>query len=260
MLDTQVDGPNRELSPETILSSAETLGRIEAICRRRFPDPSEADEAYLFVLEGLKADDFRRLRSFKGRAKLTTFIHTLVNSLASDFKRKRYGRKRIPKLISRLGAWAEMVYRLVCWQGYRLWEAFEIVRLEGLYQGSFGRFMQDSEAIKDAPCRENPRFFSVDSEEGRVREIPDQGQNPLEELLSALEEESRLKAAATIREAVGSLDEADRLLIRLVYESDHSAASAGRVTGLPPDAARKRLKSILTGLKEVLLAQGIGRG
>lgn len=257
---TQVVGPDRKLSPEAILSSAETLGRIEAVCRRRFPDPSEADEAYLYVLEGLRADDYRRLRSFQGRAKLTTFLHTLVNSLASDFKRMRYGRKRVPKLVSGLGAWAEKVYRLVCWQGYPLREAFEIVRLEGLYQGGFGRFLQETEAIKDAPCRENPRFFSLDNEEGPGREFPDQGMNPLEELLSALEEESRLQAARVIREVVSGLDEADRILIRLVYESDLSAASAGRVAGLSPNEARKRLKSILTGLKEVLLAKGIGRG
>jgi RNA polymerase sigma factor (sigma-70 family) len=257
VLNTQADGPDRELWPENILSSADTLGRIEAVCRRRFPDESEADEAFLYVLEGLKADDFRRLRSYQGRAKLTTFIHTLTNSLASDFKRRRYGRKRIPKLVSRLGPWAEEVYRLVCWQGYQLREAFEIVRLEGLFQGGFGRFIKETEAVKEAPCRENPRFFSVDNEKGPIRDIPDQGLNPLEALLSALEEESRLKAAGIIREALSGLEEADRILIRLVYESGHSAASAGRVAGLSPNAARKRLKSILTGLKEVLLSQGI---
>ena len=118
------------MDPKALLTSEDVLNKVEAVCRRRFPDQNEADECYLFVIDGLKASDYKGLRAYKGQSSLNTYLYTLINSLASDFKRQKYGRKRIPKRVSRLGEWAETVYRLVCWQRYSYKEAYDIAIIE----------------------------------------------------------------------------------------------------------------------------------
>ncbi|MBW1712017.1 MAG: sigma-70 family RNA polymerase sigma factor [Deltaproteobacteria bacterium] len=250
-------GPDNSFDPETLLASAQTLGQIEAVCRRRFPDGNEADECYIYVLDGLRDDDCRRLRSFQGRASLKTYIYTLINSLASDFKRHKYGRKRIPKMVSRLGQWAEAVYRFVCWQKYSYQEAYEMVSLEGLFEGSFSQFLKRVNPLKEAPCRENPRFVSVDDDEARAPDLADPQANPLEQLLTKLDHQRRLTAARIIRETTAQLPEIDQLLVKLVYGSDLSVAAAGRSAGLSVSATRKRLKGILIRFRAGLLAEGI---
>ncbi len=252
--------PEVKEDPGQTLSSAETLERIEAICRRRFFDPNEADECFIFVLDGLKADDYKRLRSFKGRSSLKTFIYTLVNSLATDFSRRKYGRRRLPETIKRLGELAQAVYRLVCWQRYSWSDAYEIVSLEGLFKGGFGGFLKETEPVKEAPCRQNPYFVSTDNDQTWTPEPAGLEPNPLESLLAKMEQEDRVRAAGIIRAVSASLSEEDRLLISLVYGSGHSAALAGKSVGLKPATARKRLKRILTLFKTGLLAQGIRGG
>ena len=125
------------IDPQKILSSSEILERIEATCKRHFSNENDQNESYVFILDSLKADDFRRLRAFKGKSKLTTYLYTLVNSLIIDFRRKRYGRRRIPAGVAKLGAWAEAVYRLVCWQKFSYDDAYDILQVEGLFEGPY---------------------------------------------------------------------------------------------------------------------------
>ena len=62
---------------------------------RRFNRDYDASmDAYAYVLEKLRADDFRRLRTFDGRAKLSTWLVVVTRSLCLDLYRQRYGRRR----------------------------------------------------------------------------------------------------------------------------------------------------------------------
>jgi RNA polymerase sigma factor (sigma-70 family) len=53
-------------------------------------------DAYTFVLEQLRADDFRRLRDFAAdpRSKLSTWLVVVARRLCLDLYRRRYGRNR----------------------------------------------------------------------------------------------------------------------------------------------------------------------
>jgi RNA polymerase sigma factor (sigma-70 family) len=53
-------------------------------------------DCYAYVLEQLRADDYRRLRGFVagGRAKFSTWLVTVTCRLVLDHKRSRYGRDR----------------------------------------------------------------------------------------------------------------------------------------------------------------------
>ncbi len=246
------------MDPEKILSSSDLLVKIEAVCHRRFSAGNDRDECYVYVIDSLKEDNFKRLRAFKGKSSLNTYLYALINSLVIDFKRKQYGRRRIPAGVAKLGKWAETVYRFVCWQKFTFDDAYDFLRIDGLYTGSYIEFIKETEPIRKAPCRENPAFQSIDeTRESALKTIRDDGANPLEFLIQKLDRERRIKALKVIRETTAGLTEDDQLLIRLVYGSDQSVPAAAKVIGLPASTAGKRLKSLMTIYREKLLAQGI---
>jgi RNA polymerase sigma factor (sigma-70 family) len=59
-------------------------------------DHDSAMDAYAYLLEQLRADDFKRLRAYTadGRGKFTTWLVVVVRRLCLDFRRQRYGRSR----------------------------------------------------------------------------------------------------------------------------------------------------------------------
>jgi len=246
------------MDPEKIISSSDLLVKIETVCKRRFSAENDQNECYVYVIDSLKADNFKRLRAFKGKSKLNTYLYSLINALVIDFRRKQFGRRRIPTGVAKLGKWAETVYRFVCWQKFSFDDAYDFLRIDGLYSGSYIQFMKEIEPIKKAPCRENPVFQSIDeTPESTLNNINAEGSNPLEFLIQKLDREMRIKAIKVIRETTVELSEDDQLLVRLVYGSDQSVAAAARVIGLPASTAGKHLKSLLAKYREKLLAVGI---
>ena len=246
------------IDPEEILASSDILEKIEAVCKRHFYPENDRHECYIFVLDSLRAENFKRLRAFQGKSKLTTYLYSLVNSLAIDFKRKRYGRRRIPTAVVKLGKWAEAVYRLVCWQKFSVDDAYDFLQVDGLFKGSYEQFQQEIEPIQKAPCRENPAFMSLDDGGGDpLRKMSDDDSNPLEKLIKKLSREKRIKAVKVICETTDGLPENDQLLVRLVFGSEHPMRVAAKVIGLSAAAARRRLKNLLIKYRENLLAAGI---
>lgn len=76
-------------------------------------DHDSTMDAYAYLLEQLRADDFRRLRAYSpdGRGKFTTWLVVVVRRLCLDFRRQRYGRPR--KDISGDAAARDMRRRLI---------------------------------------------------------------------------------------------------------------------------------------------------
>jgi RNA polymerase sigma factor (sigma-70 family) len=246
------------MDPAQILASAETLEKIEAVCIRQFADENDRNECYIFVLDSLKADDFRKLRAYKGKSKLSTYLHALINSQVIDFRRKRYGRRRIPAAVLKLGKWAEAVYRLVCWQKFSIDDAYDFLQIDGLFDGSYEQFEQAIEPIRNAPCRKNPAFNSIDDLGGdSVRSMTDSGPNPLESLIQKLDRDRRMKALKIIRETTLEMAEEDQLLVRLVFGSEQPVKSAAKIVDISTSAARKRLQRVLSDYRQSLLAAGI---
>jgi RNA polymerase sigma factor (sigma-70 family) len=251
-------GERQILDPAEILATPDTLEKIDAVCKRHFSAENDRNEAYLFVLDSLKDDNFRRLRAYRGQSKLSTYLHTLINSRVIDFRRKRYGRRRIPAAVAKLGRWAEAVYRLVCWQRFSFDDAYDFLQIDGHFEGSYDQFMQAIEPIRNAPCRENPSFISIDQHTQETEpDIRNTGLNPLELLVQKLDRERRIKALKVIRETTRQLPEKDQLLVRLVFGSEQSLQAAAKVIQLSTSAARRRLKGLFIKYRERLLAVGI---
>ena len=246
------------IDPEKILSSSEILERIEATCKRHFSSENDQNESYVFILDSLKADNFRRLRAFKGKSKLTTYLYSLINSLIIDLRRKRYGRRRIPAVVTRLGAWAEAVYRLVCWQRFSFDDAYDFLQVEGLFEEPYEQYIEQIAPIRKAPCRENPAFQPLDEASTNFPENMDEStSNPLEILIGKLDHQRRIRALKIIQATTATLSEEDQVLVRLVYGSEQSLKAAAKIIGVSASSARRRLKGVLNQYRERLLAEGI---
>lgn len=242
--------------PGEFLASSETLNRIEAVCRRAFHDSNLIDECYVYILDGLSENDFHRMRKYNGRdgCKFSSFVFTVVNNLIIEFRRSKYGRRRIPLAVRQLGQWAETVYRLICWQRYTFDEAYYIMVLDHGLQCDQASFEKDVEPIAQARCADNnPGFVSTTTDDGGQRELKDENtDDPFEELLRKLD----IETARMIREYIDRQDEQDKTLLYLTLGEGVSAAAAGRVAGFSASKARRRKKRHVLKIREFLLADG----
>lgn len=242
-----------------ILTTNENLKLIEEKCSKKFPNEIESDECYVWVIDNLQTDDYKRLKQFqsKNNCSIKTFLCAVVNNLIEDFRRHKYGRKRYPKLIQKFGKCAEAVYKYVCWGNYTYDEAFEFILAKKLYTGDYEDFIFEAELISTAPCNKDPQFIRPSRENDPLKNHADDQLNPLDSLIEHIEQDCRSKAFSIIKEQIQTFTDSDKLLVRMVFGSDNSVAHAARVIGIKPAAARKQLKRILLNLKEKLLAHGI---
>ncbi len=249
---------DNHINPEDLLSSREIIDKIEAVCKRHFADENERNESFVFIIDCLKADEYRRLRAYKGKSQLTTYIYSLVNAIIVDYRRKTYGRRRIPAGVARLGKWAEAVYRLVCWQKFSFDDAYDFLQVEDLFEGPYEQYLKAIVPIREAPCRENPSFQSLNDGNASVPENPhNPDANPLEALIGKLDHRRRGKAIKVIQATTKTLSQEDQLLIRLVYASELPVSAVAKMIGLSAPSARRRLKRLLSQYREQLLAEGI---
>ena len=225
---------------------------------RHFANENDRNESYVFILDSLKAENYKRLRAYRGQSKLTTYLYSLINALIIDFRRRRYGRRRIPAGVARLGAWAEAVYRLVCWQKYTFDDAYDFLQIEGLFEGSYEQYLKEIVPLRTAPCRQNPAFHSLDQRGATAPQpLPNPNDNPLEVFIAKLDRQKRIEALKIVRQTTDALPQEDQLLVKLVYGSEQPLKTAAHIIGVSVSSARRRLKRLLNRYRERLLAEGI---
>ena len=100
---------------------------INRMAGRRFQQAVLAEEAALFVMDGLARDDWQRLQAFTGRATLATYVGALTLRLLEDFARIRFGRVKPPLWIQRLGGIWLTLFRLLCLERFSPDEAVAII-------------------------------------------------------------------------------------------------------------------------------------
>ena len=69
------------------------------------------------VLDGLRDNGWKRLRSFRGPGRFVAFLAVAVKNLLGDFSRKEFGRVRPPDWIPARGALWRQVYQMLCVEG-----------------------------------------------------------------------------------------------------------------------------------------------
>lgn len=254
---------------------------INRIAERRFIDTNCAEEAALYVMNRLEEDDYRRLRTFSGRAKFSTFISSLTIRLLEDFSRKKFGRVRPPAWITALGGIWVTLFQLLCLQRLSVVEAIETMKsriadrnqqqveetawtiLEkvtscGKHQGVEVPF--DDAGERQANDQDNmvghhdgPEVHFLKNERRILFELLFKGVTKAEDVQSSAE-----RSFMTMLETPILLSPEERLLLKLCFQDELSVTRAGKMLGLNANQSHGKLRRLLVRLRDEFDRAGIG--
>lgn len=254
---------------------------INRIAGRRFINTNCAEEAALYVINRLEEDDCRRLRTFSGRAKFSTFISSLTIRLLEDFSRKKFGRIRPPVWITALGGIWVTLFQLLCLQRLSVVEAIETMKSR--VATSKQQQVEETawtilEKITDCGKHQGVEVPLDDAGEGQLTArdtLINRSNDPESKLLknersvlfelffkNAVTEENIHSFAEHSFTAIMKnpirISAEERLLLKLCFQDELSVTRAGKMLGLNANQSHGKIRRLLTRLREEFDRAGIG--
>jgi RNA polymerase sigma factor (sigma-70 family) len=156
-------------------------------------------------------NDYEKLRQFEGRAKLTTYLKTVVTREATDLFRHKHGKLRPAARSRERGEWACRYERLRRNEGRSREEALAILEREGFHVPLDQLDALDAEIAARLP----PRSFETTD---GLRELPAAGADPEQALLGKERSTRRRELLLALRHARRELSPEDRVFLNLYCE------------------------------------------
>lgn len=239
-------------SPEQVF--LDSLPSIEEgaarVCRRHGLFGAEAEDFASFVHVKMIEDNYRRIREFRGRSTLKTYLNTVVAHLLLDFLDETRGRWRTSAKAKRLGPAAERLETLTVRDGLPFQEAFQMLTAN---EGFAMTGQEVHEISLELPKRIRPRS----EPEEALTSFPTGAPSPEESLIAREEDAARFKLLASLQSAFDNLPDADRLGLKLRYKDGHPVSRIARLLGLSDKQLYKRQQRILRRLAKDLRSRGI---
>jgi len=245
-------------------------GTLLAVLRRYLPDDDLRMDAYLFLLEGLRAEGFRSFRTYVARSRareipFEAWLKIVARNLTLDFLRHHKGRRTEPKVVEAMDPASRLLFRSLYWDRMTHAEALETLRARIDPAMRVSDVAARADAIEAAlaaaghplargESRRNRRFYSFDDPDARTALERDAtaaaagaGLSPPEPADVAVERRERTR---WLLQAIRDLSSEDRLLLRLRYEEGLTAAAIAPVVGAPSaKAVYKRLDRLIDTLR-----------
>jgi RNA polymerase sigma factor (sigma-70 family) len=210
---------------------------------------SEAEEFRAWALFKLVDDDYRILRSWKGRSSFPTFLSVVLTNLLRDYRVHLWGKWRPSAASRRGGPTGVLLERLVLRDGLSCTEASERLRAE------HGIVLSQDEVARLAAAFPRRRERRRAGEE-ELLQIPVDGQ-----VESRIVDRERERAAVRLREILGpllrSLPAEERLLLKLSFFDGLSMASIAPVLGRPQRELYSARDRCLMKIHRRLVAAGL---
>jgi RNA polymerase sigma factor (sigma-70 family) len=209
-------------------------------------DPDDASECFLFVCEQLSRRSYRRLRRFRldGPASFPTWLSAVVRNLTIDWHRKRAGRRRPFRAVSRLPLLEQELFRCVFDQG--MTEEAALLHLRPRFPAlSWESVSKGIERVRKALAPRQLWLLSV--RQGTVVSIEQPADpGPDVETLTASNE-----MRAILSRALHDLPHMDRLLLRLRFDEDLTLEQIARLTAMESaQSVDRRLRKVLHDLRQ----------
>jgi RNA polymerase sigma factor (sigma-70 family) len=247
--------------------------QINRMARRRFQHTELAEEAALFVMDGLARNDWQRLRVFAGKSSLTTYVGAVTLRLLEDFARTRFGRAKPPQWIRRLGGIWTTLFRLLCLERFSPAEAVAIIS---------DRVPEQERTVEQAAYQILGEIPSCGEHQGETTGFCEQTTLPAGEPECSPQEQhlergqrrqlftilgrvlfgdagkavdARLLERVTAARI--SLEPRERLLLQLCYRDGMAVAEAGRMLGWNRHQVHGRLRRLLARLQQDFAAAGL---
>ena len=227
-------------------------GMIGALCRRHAYRGAVAEDFGSWATQRLMEDEYRILRKFQGRSKLTTYLTVVLGNLAIDYRVQREGRWRPCAAALRAGDVGVRLDTLANRDGFSHREAVSAVRSE------FPDAPAESELFRmlaDFPPRPRREFLGD--------EALSQVASPARADAGVVRSESDRVSANVLHAlevALAALETEDQVILRLRFEQGMTVADVARALGLEQRPLYRRLDGLLRSLRAKLVDQGVGEG
>ncbi len=219
---------------------------IESTCRRYLLKGDEAEEFRSLVHEKLVEDDYAVFRKFRGTSSLETYLTAVIKRRFLDYRDKKWGRWRPSAQARRLGSLAVELETLISRDGLPIDQAIELVLQSS---GTKASRKELNEIARRLPLHP-PRRGGGESELVQLED------NDMEEERSA----AMARAWRVLEEAMSSLPEEDRLIVRMHLMEDFTIADIARSLGLNQKSLYQRLRRSLQYLSTALKTAGLDHG
>lgn len=215
----------------------------------------EADDFAGWIKLKLVEDDYAVFQRFRGDAKLTTYLVTVISRQFHEYQREHGGRWRPSAAAVRLGPPAPDLEALVYRDGYTLEQAAEKLRTGG------DTALSDLELarLRDRlPARGPLRPVKVGSEDvlpaARGRQRAD------DHVVAAEADALRARVLERLGRAMDRLDPEDRVIVVMHFAEGLSLASVARALNLEQKPLYRRVERLRRRLRELLEEEGVGDG
>jgi RNA polymerase sigma factor (sigma-70 family) len=233
---------------------------------------NEALELSNLVLDTLQRDNYHVLRQFKGNARLSTYIITIVARQAVDMVRKKLGRSREKERARRYGKLGLLIYEKIIREGRTVSAAYpELTACDGITES-----MEEVETIlrKIKGRKSNPPSpletganpvvkeglsLKADGSEKEEVVIPDTHSDPQELLMK---EQQNRKVEEAVRETIAQLSGEERMVLRMRFpagegEPPRKIEQVSKLLGISQKAAYKRIDRLLKKCRRLLEEKGV---
>ena len=259
------------------------IGRLDRLAKKRFWDENIADEAFNWVLDKLKANNWSRLDSFNGSAKPSTYLHTVFIHSLENFSREKFGYPRPKTWIKNQGSFWVKIWKLLCLER----EPLEKIRIN-LSDGSEQREDEIKKIItlikaKEPNCAKQEALTTIgggDENKESVEKEEDgsllgyqQGRRSTEDILQADNYERLTEIIALLTGFAPTLSKTDdalhnktlkklaqslnitaneTLLLKMKYQQSMSDSAIGRALDMSNYQVKTHLGMIVSRLTDVL--------
>lgn len=233
---------------------------IRRVVSRHEYDAGQAAECFDYVCGALSDDGFRRLRSFRpdGPARFETWVAAVVSNLCCDWRRRRMGRNRHPRTISRLPELDQQVYHHVFVRGLSRAEC--VASLAPRFPDLAEATVAEISARLFALLTPQQRWTAGARRHGGAHgpDLPlhgdgESGWHPADPRPGPDEQAAEQQELHRLHEALARLPHEQRLLLRLRYEQGLTLAEVARLTRQPdPFRANRQIQAALDALARLM--------
>lgn len=215
--------------------------------RQRF-SPEDAEELRSIVFLKLVQDDYAVLRKFEGKSSMRTYLTTVIQRLALDYRNRKWGKWRPSAAARRLGDTALLLEKLVARDCRPTAEAIEILLRNHRIETSRAELEGLSARLPVRRSRRDDVELPADLAAGEQADTA----------LWSKEKRSRLaRARKRLGRLMQSLPSEDRLILKLRFEQRLPISKIAPRLGLDQRPLYRRVRRCLDELRRDLEAQGI---
>jgi len=228
---------------------------------------NETLELSNLILDKLRENNYKILKNFKGKSKLSTYLTVIIANQIVDTIRKKRGRSREKERAKPFGPLGTQIIQRILIEGCTIDQLYQELKSQNNLTYSIEKFEKIVEKIKGNPSKstfsvssENNPFLQKghqDQESGELI-VVDPKNNPEE---NTIQKQKREKISEVLDFIIGELNGEERLILRMRFptqgeETPKDINSIAQLLAISQKAAYKRISRILKKCRQILIQRG----